>query len=118
MSGYGRLRRKQLGLELGILRDIFNDAWSGNWEFVPFTKAEFTDIGELLTLLVDGDFVQIAEIDGRPVAMVVALPNILRRGIKSGEMSWILEDNVGMRSILETIGGKAYKRYRICEKDL
>ena len=42
----------------------------------PSPKAEFTDIGELLTLLVDDDFVQIAEIDGQPVAMVVALPNI------------------------------------------
>lgn len=70
------LHRKQLKQELGTLRDIFNDAWSNNWGFVPFTEDEFSDIGEMLTLLVDDDFVQIAEIDQQPVAMTVALPNI------------------------------------------
>jgi hypothetical protein len=33
-------------------------------------------------------------------------------------MSWILEDNDGMRNIIETLGGRAYKRYRIYEKNL
>jgi hypothetical protein len=176
-----RLRRRQLKQELEVLRDIFNDAWYNNWGFVPFTEAEFADIGELLTLLVDDDFVQIAEIDERPVAMIVALPNIneiirdlkgrllpfgwlrllwrlkvrypttarvplmgvrreyqhtrlgpalafmvidavrqglIRRGIRDVELSWILEDNDGMRNIIETIGGSAYKRYRIYEKAL
>ncbi|MCZ6560310.1 MAG: N-acetyltransferase, partial [Gammaproteobacteria bacterium] len=70
------LRRKQLADELEILRDIFNEAWSQNWGFTPFTEAEFSDIGKLLTLLVDDDFIQIAEIDGRAVAMIVALPDI------------------------------------------
>jgi hypothetical protein len=175
------LRRKQLKQELEILRDIFNDAWVDNWGFTPFTAAEFADIGELLTLLVDDDFVQIAEIGNRPVAMVVALPNInevirdlngrllptgwlkllwrlkigypqtarvpllgvrkeyqhtrlgpalafmvtdavrqglRRRKIRNVELSWILEDNSGIRNIIEAIGGVAYKRYRVYEKPL
>lgn len=175
------LRRKQLKQELEILRDIFNDAWVDNWGFTPFTAAEFADIGELLTLLVDDDFVQIAEINDRPVAMIVALPNInevirdlngrllptgwfkllwrlkigypetaraplmgvrkeyqhtrlgpalafmvvdavrqclIRRRIRNVELSWILEDNSGMRNIIETCGGVISKRYRIYEKSL
>jgi len=40
------------------------------------------------------------------------------RGVRDVEMGWILEDNDGMRSIIETIGGEAYKRYRIYEKEL
>lgn len=40
------------------------------------------------------------------------------RGVKNVEMGWILEDNDGMRNIIETIGGQAYKRYRVYEKDL
>ena len=40
------------------------------------------------------------------------------RGVTEVEMSWILEDNRGMRNIIETIGGEAYKRYRVYEKDL
>lgn len=40
------------------------------------------------------------------------------RGVRDVEMGWILEDNDGMRNIIETIGGVAYKRYRIYEKEL
>lgn len=41
-----------------------------------------------------------------------------QRGVKDVEMGWILEDNAGMRNIIETLGGEAYKRYRIYEKAL
>jgi hypothetical protein len=47
-----------------------------------------------------------------------ARQGVIRRGIRDVEMSWILEDNNGMRNILETLGGRAYKRYRIYEKTL
>ncbi len=40
------------------------------------------------------------------------------RGVEDVEMGWILEDNDGMRNIIETIGGQAYKRYRVYEKPL
>lgn len=40
------------------------------------------------------------------------------RGVKDVEMSWILESNDGMRNIIETIGGAAYKTYRVYEKAL
>jgi hypothetical protein len=40
------------------------------------------------------------------------------RGVRDVEMGWILEDNDGMRNIIETIGGVAYKRYRVYQKDL
>jgi GNAT superfamily N-acetyltransferase len=40
------------------------------------------------------------------------------RGVEDVEMGWILEDNDGMRNIIETIGGVAYKRYRVYEKEL
>jgi hypothetical protein len=39
-------------------------------------------------------------------------------GVENVEMGWILEDNMGMRNIIETIGGEAYKRYRVYEKEL
>jgi hypothetical protein len=43
---------------------------------------------------------------------------LITNGIEEVEMSWILEDNTNMRHILESIGGKAYKRYRIYQKDI
>ncbi len=41
-----------------------------------------------------------------------------RRKIDALEMSWILESNTGMRTILERIGAVPYKRYRLYEKQL
>ncbi len=40
------------------------------------------------------------------------------RGMRKTEMGWILEDNRGMRNIIETLGGAPYKRYRMYEKEL
>jgi len=39
-------------------------------------------------------------------------------GVREVELSWILEDNAGMRSIIESIGGRPYKRYRVYERQL
>ena len=42
----------------------------------------------------------------------------LRAGFRSVEMSWILEDNLPMRRIIDRAGGRVYKTYRIYEKAL
>jgi len=47
-----------------------------------------------------------------------ARPPIKRHGVRQIELSWILEDNAGMRNIIESIGGSAYKRYRVYERNL
>lgn len=39
-----------------------------------------------------------------------------KRDIEALEMSWILETNTGMRTILDRIGAAPYKRYRLYEK--
>ena len=44
--------------------------------------------------------------------------SLIARGITGVEMSWILEDNQGMRSILERIGSRLHKTYRIYRKRL
>lgn len=179
-----RLRPLDLGRlheDLEVLRDIQEDAWSHNWNFIPFTPEEFEHLGRDLKLLVPTDLVQIAEFDGSPAAMIVGFPNIneairdlngrllplgwlkllwrlkvgfprtarcplmgvrtryhnsalgaalalmvvdrgrevgKKLGIEQMELSWILEDNQGMRSIIESIGGKVHKRYRFFAKEL
>jgi GNAT superfamily N-acetyltransferase len=70
------LKRARLKQDLVILRDLFNDAWSSNWGFVPFTREEFDDLGRNLARLVDEDLIQVAAVDGKPAAMIVALPNL------------------------------------------
>jgi hypothetical protein len=70
------LRRRHLQQDLTTLRELFNDAWANNWGFVPFTREEFDEMGRNLAWLVDEDFIQIASVDGKPAAMIVALPNL------------------------------------------
>ena len=70
------LDRSQKSAELERLRSIFNDAWQGNWGFVPFTGREFQALGRLLLLVVPNDLIWLAEIDGEAVGFIVMLPNI------------------------------------------
>ena len=175
------LRKSNFEEDLQIIRDIYNDAWSDNWGFIPFTDSEFNHLGRDLKLLVPPDFVSIAEIDGTPEAMMVGFPNLnevirdlngrllpfgwlkllwrlkvsfpktargplmgvrrryhnsrmgaalalmmtdalrvaaIKRGLQQVELSWILDDNMGMRNILESTGAQIYKRYRIYSKEL
>ncbi len=70
------LRRNEKPVELEVMRDIFNDAWDSNWNFVPFTHNEFAAIGKELLMLLPPDFIQIAEIDGEAAAFVVLIPNL------------------------------------------
>ncbi len=78
-AGYVRirsLRRSHMNEELRILKEIYEDAWSANWGFIPFTEEEFRHLGHSLRLLVEDECVQIAEVDGAPAGMIVAFPNL------------------------------------------
>jgi hypothetical protein len=70
------LNRKVKDSELEIMRDIVNDAWENNWNFIPLTREEFRAIGHEMLMIVPSDFIQIAEIDGEDAAFIVLLPNI------------------------------------------
>ncbi|MGE3231600.1 MAG: dATP pyrophosphohydrolase [Hyphomicrobium sp.] len=174
-----RLDMKRYKEELAIVLDIFNDAWSDNWGYVPMTAAEIEHTARSMKPLIEPELFWIAEIDGEPASMIVCLPNLnealkglegnllpfgwakllwrlkvskvktsrvvlfgLRKkhqrsiigsavilrildalrlggrkiGMPRAELSWILEDNVPMRKIIEKVGGKAYKTYRVYEK--
>ncbi len=70
------LDRRHLERDFSALRSIFNDAWSDNWGFLPFTEAEFSALGREMLLLIRPDCVQIAEVAGEAAGMVVLLPNL------------------------------------------
>lgn len=62
--------------ELATIVDIFNDAWSENWGFLPFGQAELEHMAKSLKLLIDDQLLWIVEVNGRPGAFGLALPNI------------------------------------------
>jgi hypothetical protein len=43
---------------------------------------------------------------------------LLEEGFKRVEMSWVLEDNLPMRRLIEDLGARPYKTYRLYEKAL
>ena len=62
--------------EAAIILSILNDAWSHNWGFVPLTPPEIKDVGVKLKPIVFNDLIRIAELDGRPVAFMITLPDL------------------------------------------
>jgi len=70
------LEKKNMAADFELMRDVFNDAWQNNWNFVPFTREEFWTIGKELLMVIPSNFIQIAEIDGEAAAFIVLLPDI------------------------------------------
>lgn len=62
--------------EAAIILNLLNDAWSENWGFVPLTDAEIAYAGKKLKPIIYEDLVRVAELDGKPVAFIIALPDI------------------------------------------
>jgi hypothetical protein len=62
--------------EIRTVVEIFNDAWSDHWCFVPFGERELKKLGDDLKLLVIPELITVAEIDGEPAAVALALPNV------------------------------------------
>ena len=175
------MRRRQLAQDIAALCEIFNDAWSGNWGFVPITRDEVDHMARVMRPLLHERLVWFAEVDGVPAAFGLCLPDLnaairglggrllpfgwarvlwrlkvsgvptarvplmgvrrhlagsmlgrllplhitealrreaVARGIRSMEMSWVLEDNLPMRHLAEAVGGRAYKTYRVYERAL
>jgi len=67
---------KNLDQEVEIVREIFNQSWSGNWGFIPLTKEELDELASDLKLILDPKVAHIAEVDGDPVAFSIALPDL------------------------------------------
>lgn len=61
--------------EIKRIKEIYNDAWSRNWGFVPMTDAEFNLIAKNLKPLIVPELIIIIEIDNVPVAVSLTVPN-------------------------------------------
>ena len=148
---------------------------------MPLSDAEIDHLGKEMKPLIRKELVCIVEVDGRPAAFGVSLPNLneaiadlngellpfgwakllfrlkagrirsarlplmgvrrefqggplgaalafavidrlhrnhVKRGFRHAELSWILEDNVAMRKMIEARGATPYKTYRVYQKDL
>lgn len=71
-----RIDLKQFDREMAILWDLYNRIWERNWGFVPMTHAEFSAQAKDLGQVAHPSLMHIAEIDGKPVGFIVALPDV------------------------------------------
>jgi hypothetical protein len=68
-----RLRLKE---EKATIHSILNNSLSDSLDIVPFTRLEVEQLGGKLHSLILDDLVRIAELDGVPVAFMIAFPNL------------------------------------------
>lgn len=67
---------KQFGREVEILKHLHTAAWEKNWGNVPYSDAEMDHLASEMKMILDPELAIFAEIDGEPIGMAVALPNI------------------------------------------
>ncbi len=71
-----KVNRAKFDEEAAIILSILNDAWSNNWGFVPLTDREIAYVGKKLKPIVKEDLIRIAELEGKPVAFMITLPDL------------------------------------------
>ncbi len=67
---------KEIRRDAGIIQDVYNEAWKNNWNFTPFTNMELEVIANEYKLFIDTQLTYVAEVDGKPAAIVFAIPDI------------------------------------------
>jgi len=73
------IRPKRPGVymdEVRLVMDIFNDAWSGNWGFVPFSDAQIEHMAKDIKPLVFSEGFWVGELDGEAVAFIWMVPDL------------------------------------------
>lgn len=68
--------KKRWDEDVRTVLHILNDAWSDNWGFVPFTPEEISYAGKKLKPVIHPQLNYIAELDGKPVAFMMTLPDV------------------------------------------
>lgn len=69
------LRMDRYAEDMALIIDIFNDAWSDNWGFVPWTEAATRALARQLRPIIRPEHLSIVEADGRAVAFFLCLPD-------------------------------------------
>ena len=62
--------------DVTLLLEVFNEAWSQNWGYVPLTKAESQKLAEDFKLLADPGLIQMIEVEEKLAAVSMGLPNL------------------------------------------
>lgn len=62
--------------DLECIREVYNDAFSDNWHFLPLSQKEYTFSAKSLFLVTKPELIQIVEHLGKPVGVLQCIPNV------------------------------------------
>jgi hypothetical protein len=82
--------------ELERVREVFNDAFSSNWHFLPLTKSEYLFAAQHLDVVTRPELITIAEHGGEPV----------------GVLECVLDVNPLLKKLKGRVGPVGYLRYQ------
>ncbi|HZK48689.1 MAG TPA: hypothetical protein VFD74_03705 [Thermoleophilia bacterium] len=66
---------KTLEADVRLVVDLYNEAWSHNWGFLPITDGEAASLVDTLRPILDEGLVRFAYVDGEPAAVFGAFPD-------------------------------------------
>ncbi|HEY8304543.1 MAG TPA: GNAT family N-acetyltransferase [Solirubrobacteraceae bacterium] len=72
------MRRRQLRKDLDAFAEVYNSAWSKNWDFVPYSKKDLDALSQELQLAFDKHWFMLAEREdtGEVVGMAITVPDL------------------------------------------
>jgi len=72
------MRRRQLRKDMDAFAEVYNSAWSENWDFVPYSKKDLDAYAQELQLVFDKHWFMIAEREdtGEVVGMAITVPDV------------------------------------------
>jgi hypothetical protein len=88
--------------DLERVREVFNDAFSSNWHFLPLTSAEYVFSAKFLNLVTRPELITLVEHEGRPV----------------GVLECVLDINPLLKRLNGSIGPMKYLRYLYDKNDV
>lgn len=71
-----KMQRRHLRAEMDEFARVYNAAWSQNWGFCPYSKADLDAYAIDMQLVYARDWFMVAEIDGETIAMAITIPDI------------------------------------------
>jgi hypothetical protein len=71
-----KMSRRHLRSELDAFAEIYNSAWSRNWGFVPYSKADLDAYALDLQLVYSPEWFMVAELDGEPIAAAIGVLDV------------------------------------------
>lgn len=89
--------------DIRILCDVYNDGWQDHWGFIPLEPVDLNGLDQLMKWLVPREAFKIVELDERPIAVILMVPNLFELtaglGSKPGIRGWakLIRRTVGHR---------------------